>query len=89
MESCEVKGANGAKGTFEELSAEMRENRYWYRFFARPCCPAPDAENANKMLDHLKADVDASDFTGEQKDELKALIEERKAWYPTSGLCRA
>ena len=42
------------------------------------------------MLDHLAADLDArADFTPEQKQELRRAIEERKEWYPTSGLCRA
>ena len=86
MKACTTSTEIG--GSFEELIGAMGEDAYWYRFFVRPCCPAPDAAGAEKMLDHLKTDVDASAFDAVQKDELKELIEARKAWYPTSGLCR-
>ena len=87
MDACEI--GNTIEGPFEELCAEMEGDMYWYRFFARPCCPAPDAEGAARMLDRLAADVDASGYDDGQKAELKQLIERRKEWYPTSGLCRA
>lgn len=85
--TCEVPALG--EDSFDELKEAMASNLYWVRFFARPCCPAPDAEGACKMLDHLKADVEArNDFTAAQKAEIEAVIEERKGWYPTSGLCK-
>lgn len=88
MDACtRDEGTNAA--TFEELYHEMGSDLYWVRFFARPCCPAPNAQDACQMLDHLARDVDSrDDFTSEQKRTLHEVIEERKAWYPTSGLCR-
>lgn len=75
--------------TFEDLQAEMQTDLYWVRFFARPCCPAPDAAGATAMLERLKADVLArDDFSASEKDALCAVIDERNEWYPTSGLCR-
>ena len=41
------------------------------------------------MLDKLAAEASANEaFDDEQKQRIIALIEERKAWYPGSGLCR-
>ncbi len=41
------------------------------------------------MLDRLKQDVAArDDLTAQQKEELCTIIDERGAWYPTSGLCK-
>lgn len=88
MEACEIEGT-ASDATFEELRREMQTDLHWVRFFARPCCPAPDAEGALKMLDRLKQDVAArDDLTDQQKEELCTIIDERGAWYPTSGLCK-
>lgn len=88
MDACGAGG--GLDGTlFEELRDEMQTDLYWVRFFARPCCPAPDAEGATKMLERLKRDVYANEgFTEEQKAQLAGIIDERNEWYPRSGLCR-
>lgn len=88
MDQCEI--GNTAEGaTFQELFDEMQSTLYWVRFFARPCCPAPDAAGATQMLEHLKRDVMArDDFSDEQKQALCDVIDERNAWYPSSGLCR-
>lgn len=81
--------SQAAQSDFEKLRSEMQGDLYWVRFFARPCCPAPDAEDATKMLEHLKCDVDAQEgFSEAQKAELRSIIDERNEWYPTSGLCR-
>lgn len=97
MDSCKIdlsarmKGdkSSGAASEFEKLRDEMQSDLYWVRFFARPCCPAPDAAGATKMLEHLKSDVGAQEgFSEAQKAELRAIIDERNEWYPTSGLCR-
>lgn len=88
MEECRIDGhTEGSQ--FEELIEAMKDDLYWVRFFARPCCPAPDLESAERMLDRLAGEVEArSDFTPEQKQALCETIESRKAWYVTSGLCR-
>lgn len=88
MDECRVDGqTQGA--TYGELVDAWKDDLYWIRFFARPCCPAPDLQGAEGMLDRLAAEVDArSDFTSEQKSTLRDAIEARKEWYPTSGLCR-
>ena len=88
VNSCETTSTVGG-ATFEELQQEMQSDLYWVRFFARPCCPAPDAEGATKMLARLKREVDArDDFSDAEKEALCAIIDERDAWYPTSGLCK-
>lgn len=88
MDACETPQTD-KDATFEDLRKEMRKDVYWVRFFVRPCCPAPDAEGALGMLDHLKRDVAArEDFTDDQKAALCAIIDERGEWYPTSGLCK-
>ena len=75
--------------SFNEIYDAMQEDRYWIRFFVRPCCPAPRLDVAIERLDKLMTEVDArTDFTDEQKDQIKEIIEARKEWYPTSGLCR-
>ena len=88
MEECKIEDrVSGSE--FDELLQAMQGDMYWVRFFARPCCPAPDLEGAAEMLDHLIGDVEArEDFTPEQKAELSSVIESRKQWYATSGLCR-
>ena len=88
MDECRVDGATEG-ASFEELFEEMQGDLYWVRFFARPCCPAPDLEGAEGMLDRLKAEVDVrEDFTPDQRARLREAIESRKAWYAGSGLCR-
>lgn len=92
MDECRIDGNSQSRAndaSFEELVEAMADDLYWVRFFARPCCPAPDLEGAAEMLDHLSSDVDArDDLTAEQKAELVSTIESRKQWYATSGLCR-
>ncbi len=88
MDQCEAPQIADAE-SFEDLMEAMGTDLYWVRFFARPCCPAPDVQGAIKMLDHLERDVDArADLSSSEKDALKEVIEARKDWYPTSGLCR-
>lgn len=88
MASCEIPSLEGTQA-FEDLRAEMQKDLYWVRFFARPCCPAPDAAGATVMLEHLKRDVEArEDFSPEQKQVLCDIIDERNEWYPTCGLCK-
>ena len=88
MEACTIDGQTSGS-EFEELIEAMQDDLYWVRFFARPCCPAPDLEGAADMLDRLIGEVEArEDFTVEQKVQLSAVISSRKQWYATSGLCR-
>ena len=88
MDECAIGGQTG-ESSFDELTSAMEDDLYWVRFFARPCCPAPDLEGAAEMLDRLIGEVEArEDFTREQKDALTSAIESRKQWYATSGLCR-
>ena len=89
MDECKIDGhTEGSE--YEQLIEAMKDDLYWVRFFARPCCPAPDLEGACGMLDRLEGEVEArNDFTDEQKKTLCEAIESRKAWYPKSGLCRA
>ena len=88
MNECKVE--NRSEGaSFEELVEAMGDDLYWIRFFARPCCPAPDLEGAAGMLDRLAGEVQArADFSAEEKDALCAIVEARKDWYAESGLCR-
>lgn len=90
MDACPAPGpVPAAEGSFDDLLATMQADQYWIRFFARPCCPAPDLEGAAKMLDKLKAEALArDDLDAAQRQQLADLIEARKAWYATSGLCR-
>lgn len=89
MDECRV-GGNTEGAEFDELIGAMQDDMYWIRFFARPCCPAPDLQGARDMLDRLKGEVDVrQDFTEDQKQQLRDTIEARKDWYATSGLCRA
>lgn len=88
MDECRIDDRT-QEASFEELVEAMKDDLYWVRFFARPCCPAPDLEGAAEMLDHLIADVDArEDLDATQKRELAKAIGSRKQWYATSGLCR-
>ena len=88
MDECKVNGQTEGAG-FEDLMEAMQDDLYWVRFFARPCCPAPDLEGAVGMLDRLAGEVDArADFSADEKQALHDVIESRKEWYPKSGLCR-
>lgn len=74
---------------FQALYDEMQLDKYWIRFFVRPCCPAPSLEGACEMLDKLKGEVmEHESFTDKEKEQLAASIEGRKEWYGKSGLCR-
>lgn len=82
-------GGDKVEGAFQELYDAMQKDSYWIRFFVRPCCPAPSYEGACERLDKLSDEALArEDFTDEQKGRLAELIESRKAWYASSGLCR-
>lgn len=82
-------GADKVEGSFQDLRDAMQKDSYWIRFFVRPCCPAPSLEGACERLDKLADEARArEDFTDEQKDQLAEIIESRKAWYASSGLCR-
>lgn len=88
MEACEA-GKPMEAPSFQALYNDMETDAYWIRFFVRPCCPAPALDGAVEMLDKLRGEVMAQDsFTDDQKQQLAALIEARKEWYPTSGLCK-
>lgn len=89
MDACDV-NVTTAGESFEEIRDAMNGDLYWVRFFARPCCPAPDLEGASGMLDRLIGEVQArDDLTEVQKEELSITIESRKQWYAKSGLCRS
>ena len=89
MEACDTQPALRQGDTFESIRKEMLSDLYWVRFFARPCCPAPDAQGAMKMLDRLSAEVESSDdFSPSEVEELIAIIDRRREWYPTSGICK-
>ena len=89
MDECSVESAQTAGSSFDELVEAMGDDLYWVRFFARPCCPAPDLEGATGMLDRLIGEVEMrDDFTSSQKETLGELIASRKQWYAKSGLCR-
>ena len=88
LDECRIDGQT-ITADFDELAQAMQDDLYWVRFFARPCCPAPDLEGAAEMLDRLIGEVEAQDgFTDEKKRQLSDLIGSRKQWYATSGLCR-
>lgn len=88
MEACTVDNTTN-NASFEELVEAMKDDLYWVRFFARPCCPAPDLEGAAEMLDRLIGEVEArDDFSPDEKHALCDTIEARKQWYAKSGLCR-
>ena len=85
---CEI-GNPAIDEEFNTLCTEMQKDAYWIRFFVRPCCPAPSLEGAHEQLDKLKGEVFAHEgFSDEQKAQLAEIIEARKSWYATSGLCR-
>lgn len=88
MDSCNIETSPEAE-SFEELYEGMQDDKYWIRFFCRPCCPAPDLEGAITMLDLLSIQVDGdARFADDEKAKIKELIEQRKEWYPKSGICR-
>ena len=88
MDECRIDNQT-ITADYDELVGAMQDDLYWVRFFARPCCPAPDLEGAAEMLDRPIGEVEAQDsFTDEQKRQLADFIESRKQWYATSGLCR-
>ena len=88
MDECRIDGNTEGAG-FDELVEAMQSDLYWVRFFARPCCPAPDLQGAIGMLDRLAGEVDnRADLTPDEKSALRGIIEARKDWYPKSGLCR-
>ena len=83
MEQCQIETGH-SEGSFEELKEAMAAQKYWLRFFIRPCCPAPGMHAAAQRIEHLKSDIDArEDMTPQQRDELKAICDERLQWYGT------
>ena len=81
---CEVEFDTKQQSSFEELKEAMGTQKYWLRFFVRPCCPAPGMKEAATRIEHLKRDIDArDDMTPEKRAELKALADERLEWYGT------
>lgn len=85
---CKI-GGEATEGEFDALCAAMSKDSYWFGFFARPCCPAPGFAEACSRLDRLADEVRArEDFSGEQRDTLIGMIEGRKEWYKTCGLCK-
>lgn len=88
MDSCKVERATGDV-SFEKMYEDMQKDTYWIRLFCRPCCPAPDLDGAIKTLDKLACEVNANaTLKDDEKGRIIELIEARKEWYPTSGLCR-
>lgn len=88
MKTCDISSQTQGVN-FEDLMEAMQKDLYWIRFFVRPCCPAPDFVDACAMLDRLKGEVEVrEDLAANQRQQLCAVIEARKEWYPTSGLCR-
>lgn len=89
MDECSIVNPH-VDSSFDEVYEGMRGDAYWIRFFVRPCCPAPSIESAMNMLDRLTGEVrERDDFSDEQKQQLCALVDERRSWYPKSGLVRA
>lgn len=88
MDSCKVERGNGPV-SFDKMYEDMQKDAYWIRLFCRPCCPAPDLDGAIATLDKLAGEVRAdTSLTDDEKSQIVELIEARKGWYPTSGLCR-
>lgn len=88
MGSCKINSAP-EKVSFETMYEDMQKDTYWIRLFCRPCCPAPDLEGAIQTLEKLADEVNANTvLNDDEKEQIIELIEARKEWYPTSGLCR-
>ncbi|MDO4503026.1 MAG: hypothetical protein Q4D06_07555 [Coriobacteriia bacterium] len=68
---------------FDALLAGWQTQKHWIHFFIRPCCPAPQNDVAQGMVDKLKGDIAASAFSDEQKAQLAAIADERMEWYRT------
>lgn len=80
---CDVP-SNRIDESYESIKEGMSTQNYWVRFFMRPCCPPPGPDAARFQIDHLKESLDArEDLTEEQREELKAIAEERLDWYLT------
>lgn len=80
---CEVP-ARVTDESYESIKAGMETQNYWVRFFMRPCCPPPGAQAARHQIEHLKEELDAkADLTENQREELKAIADERLEWYLT------
>ena len=89
--SCKVEAESQAgQGSYEELVEAMADDKYWYRFFLRPCCPAPGAASAAKLTERLKGELDGRpDFTDEQRADIARIIDERLEWYTHLGICKS
>lgn len=76
------------EGSYEELVDEMGSDTFWVRFFIRPCCPRPDAKDADRYLDNLRKEIDAKEeLDSAQKSTLFSLIDEGDRWYK-SKFCK-
>ena len=89
-EQCDIDaGAEVRECTFEELFEAMQPDKYWYKFFVRPCCPAPGKSTATAHCERLKGDLEArKDFTDEQRAQIAAIIDQRLEWYTNLGICK-
>lgn len=89
--SCEVEVESQAgECSYEELVEAMADDKYWYRFFLRPCCPAPGVKSARQLTDRLKGELDGRpDFTEEQRADIARIIDERFDWYTHLGICKS
>lgn len=76
-------------GSFEEIKGFLHDQKYWVRFFAKPCCPSCDEESADRHIrDFSKQIRDCEELSQSQKNELLEIAEQRCAWYKTLPICR-
>ena len=75
-----MRSSQGPGGeSFEDVFDAMQEDKYWINFFVRPCCPPPGKRDAIKSLDKRRDEVRShADYTDEQKEQLLAIIDERR-----------
>ena len=89
-EACAIDAGLDATAGYDELMEAMGSDRYWYKFYLRPCCPAPGYETAKGYAERLKEDVAArADFTSDQAAAMERVIDERFKWYSGLGVCKA
>lgn len=77
------------EGTYDELVSDMESDTFWIKFFIRPCCPKPDAKNADRHLNNLRKELDAlSEIDSTQKSTLLSLVDKGGNWYKTKFCAR-
>lgn len=82
--------AGVVSGTFDEVLEMLQDQKYWVRFFANPCCPACDAENADRHIQDFCRQVDElAELDEGQKAALRAIAEERGGWYKSLPICKS